>query len=412
MVKILHFADAHIDIANYGQHAPRTGLPARVMDFLKSLDTIVDTAIQEKVDLVIFAGDAYRNRHPEPTFQREWGKRIMRLSHASIPTILLTGNHDMSPSQLNAHALQEFHTLEVPFVHVINKPRLLGPQDLDNVPVQVIALPWITRSGVLAAMASDGTPREDTNILIENALTDFVADAIQRLDPDLPVILTAHASISGADYGNEQTIKIGRDVLLQPGFVRNPRFDYVALGHIHKYQNLNEGSHPPVVYPGSIERVDFGEVKEEKGFVLAEVAKGKTRYTWRKLAIRPYIDRVITLEDGEGVTGRLLAALPSEEAMKDAVVRLTIHYPRQLETLIDEADLREKARLAFMFYLVKSPHADVRSRLPEGQVTSSMTPLELLGMYWKENHVEEQEQRNLEVLAAQIMSDVQGGVEA
>jgi len=68
MIKLLHFADAHIDIANYGVHDPRTGLPLRVMDFLKSLDTIVDTAIEEQVDLVTFAGDAYKDRSPAPPF--------------------------------------------------------------------------------------------------------------------------------------------------------------------------------------------------------------------------------------------------------------------------------------------------------------------------------------------------------
>ena len=98
LVKILHFADAHIDMANYGRHDPETGLPLRVMDFLKSLDTIVDTAIEEQVDLVIFAGDAYKDRNPAPTFQREWGRRIMRLSRAGIPTLLLVGNHDLSPA--------------------------------------------------------------------------------------------------------------------------------------------------------------------------------------------------------------------------------------------------------------------------------------------------------------------------
>ncbi|NLZ26403.1 MAG: exonuclease SbcCD subunit D, partial [Chloroflexi bacterium] len=82
MVKILHFADAHIDMSNYGQHDPVSGLPMRVMDFLKSLDTIVDSAIAEKVDLVIFAGDTYKDRSPAPTFQREWGRRMMRLSRA------------------------------------------------------------------------------------------------------------------------------------------------------------------------------------------------------------------------------------------------------------------------------------------------------------------------------------------
>src|SRR3990172_7376675 len=154
MPTILHFADAHIDIANQGRHDPYTGLPIRVMDFLKSLDTIVDTAIQEKVDLVLFAGDAYKDRNPAPTFQREWGKRIMRLSHAGIPTLLLVGNHDLSPALGRAHALDNFDTLEVPHVRVLARPVFLKPEDLGGLPIQIIALPWISRSGYLAQLNS------------------------------------------------------------------------------------------------------------------------------------------------------------------------------------------------------------------------------------------------------------------
>ncbi|HET8564359.1 MAG TPA: metallophosphoesterase [Candidatus Binatia bacterium] len=113
-MRLLHFADAHIDMANYGRHDPETGLPLRVLDFLKALDTIVDAAISERVDMVIFAGDAYKDRSPAPTFQREWGKRIIRLSQAHIPTLLLVGNHDLSPALGRAHAIQEFDTLQVP----------------------------------------------------------------------------------------------------------------------------------------------------------------------------------------------------------------------------------------------------------------------------------------------------------
>src|SRR4030067_3852680 len=116
MIKLLHFADAHIDMANYGRHDPQTGLPLRVLDFLKSLDEIMDTAINEKVDLVIFAGDAYKDRNPQPTFQREWGKRMMRLSRADIPTLLLVGNHDVSPAVGRAPGLGTFGSLDVSFV--------------------------------------------------------------------------------------------------------------------------------------------------------------------------------------------------------------------------------------------------------------------------------------------------------
>src|SRR4030066_517300 len=141
MLTILHFADAHIDMANYGRHDTLSGMPVRVQDFLKSLDTIVNTAITEKVDLVLFAGDAYKDRNPAPTFQREWGKRIMRLSRAGIPTLLPVGHHDLSPALGRAHALETFDTLEVPHVRVLDKPQFLGPDDLDGIPVQVIALP-------------------------------------------------------------------------------------------------------------------------------------------------------------------------------------------------------------------------------------------------------------------------------
>jgi DNA repair protein SbcD/Mre11 len=108
VTRILHFADAHIDIATQGRHDPQTGLPVRTLDFLKALDTIVDTAITEQVDMVLFAGDAYKDRTPVPTFQREWGRRIVRLSQAGIPTLLLVGNHDLSPAVGRAHAMQEY----------------------------------------------------------------------------------------------------------------------------------------------------------------------------------------------------------------------------------------------------------------------------------------------------------------
>ena len=150
MIQLLHFADAHIDIASSGRHDPVSGLPVRVLDFLKALDTIIDHAIDHKVDLVIFAGDAYKDRTPAPTFQREWGRRIVRLSQAGIQTILLVGNHDISPALGRATALQEYDTLQIPYVHLASAPHLYLPEELGGLPVQVMAIPWITRSNLMA----------------------------------------------------------------------------------------------------------------------------------------------------------------------------------------------------------------------------------------------------------------------
>jgi len=301
MVKILHFADAHIDMANYGRHDPQSGLPMRVMDFLKSLDEIVQTAIDKKVDLVIFAGDAYKDRSPAPTYQREWGKRIMQLSHAGIQTLLLTGNHDISPSTGRAHAIQEFKTLEVPNVKVLDKPQFLSVDDLGGLPVQVIALPWISRSGLMASLELGGTDPSETYKILGERISELIENWLKDADPDVPTILTAHASVEGAKYGSERMVMLGNDMVLPPALVKDKRLDYVALGHIHKPQNINEGNHPPVIYPGSIERVDFGEAGDRKYFILAEISKGKTDVIWQELKnIRPFIDIHVTLESDQG----------------------------------------------------------------------------------------------------------------
>src|SRR4030067_3145555 len=105
----------------------------------------------------------------------------------------------------------------------------------------------------------------------------------EKRDPASPVILTAHCSVQGAQYGGERTVMLGSDLVVSGALVKDPRLDYVALGHIHKAQDLNEGAHPPVVYPGSIERVDFGEAADEKYFVIASVERGRTQVEWRRL---------------------------------------------------------------------------------------------------------------------------------
>jgi exonuclease SbcD len=406
-MKLLHFADAHIDMTNYGRHDPETGLPLRVLDFLRSLDEIVDAAIAEKVDLVIFAGDAYKDRSPAPTFQREWGRRIIRLSKAGIRTLLLVGNHDLSPSIGRANAIQEFETLDIPHVTVLSKPAFLSAEEL-GLPAQVIGLPWVTRSGLVAATDASAADRESVDANIEENITQLLHGWLEKADPSLPTILTAHASVQGAQYGSERTVMLGADLVLPGSLVRDPRLDYVALGHIHKSQDLNEGAHPPVIYPGSIERVDFGEAADEKFFIIAEVEKGKTKVDWRKLEhIRPFVDKRITLESAENVTEALKSALPAAKKLAGAIVRLVVEYPREWEALIDEPALRAHAAGAFEFHLVRRPQVESRIRLPADQTVSSLSPLELLEQYWGASgrtDEEDVEVKALQKLAEEIVS--------
>ncbi|WKZ47251.1 MAG: exonuclease SbcCD subunit D [Anaerolineales bacterium] len=401
-MKLLHFADAHIDMANYGRHDPETGLPLRVLDFLKSLDTIVDAAISQRVDLVIFAGDAYKDRAPAPTFQREWGKRIVRLSQAKIPTLLLVGNHDLSPAIGRAHAIQEFDTLQVPFIKVLDKPQFLKPSDLWETPAQVIAMPWITRSGLMANLGMSGTDTAEIFSNLETRISGIVEEFINEADKSLPLILTAHASVEGATFGMERMVMLGSDLVLPTSLVKDPRLDYVAMGHIHKPQDVNEGNHPPVIYPGSIERIDFGEAKDDKFYIIAEVERGRAQVEWKKIeGTRRFVEGKAVLMSDENVTAFLKSKLP--KGLSDAIVRLTVEYPREWDALIDESELRKFAADAFEFHLVKKPKVEARVRIPEGQVVSSMSLLDLLGQYFDSAKVNDKD--GLQKLAQEIISE-------
>jgi exonuclease SbcD len=414
MLKLLHFSDAHIDIATQGKRDPQTGLPIRVLDFLKALDTIIDTAIQENVDLVIFSGDAYRDRTPVPTFQREWGKRIIRLSKNNIPTILLVGNHDISPAAGRATALQEFDTLSVPNIHVIGKPTLLKPNQINQLPVQVLALPWITRSGFLSANQDNDLDFNHLDSSIELIITKIIDGFIKELDPDIPTILTAHASVQGAVFGGERSIMLGQDMILPLSLVKRPEFDYVALGHIHKAQNLNEDFHPPVVYSGSIERVDFGEVKDDKYFVLAEIEKGITKISWKKLEGRIFIDTFIDLQKLDRkenetipnpieIKNYLLENMPDPSELENAITRLTLVYPKDWENLIDDQWIQDHYKYALEVHINRKPIISTRLRLGEDEMISDFPPEKLLELYWQSNKISEDEINELQKLAKEII---------
>lgn len=380
-IRLLHFADAHIDIANYGRHDPDTGLPFRVVDFLKSFDQIIDAAIEERVDLVIFAGDAYKDRNPQPTFQRAWGERMMRLSRAGIPTLLLVGNHDMAPADHRAHTLQEYATLAVPNIFVADQVQLWGPRQL-GVPVQVLTLPWVTRSRFLARQELTGKTVDE----IHDAILDRIHDAFDRIlseevDDSLPLILTAHASVGGASYGSERMVMLGQDLVLGKHLVTDPRFDYVALGHIHKHQSLHDK--PPVVYAGSIERIDFGEWREPKGYVLAEVARGETKWDFRKVETRPFHDHMVRVVEPDGFMEYLISHLPPAEAIAGAICRLRLEYPYEHDALLDEKAIHDHYAGAFDLRILKDRIGGHKTKFGGLASVEEMGPYELLQLYWR-----------------------------
>ncbi len=384
MIKLLHFADLHLGVENYGRLDPRTGLSTRLADFLRCFDFLVDHAERQDVDLVLFAGDAFKTRDPSPTYQREFARRIRRLAHElRIPTFLLVGNHDLPNAADRAHAIEIFDTLAVANVWVARRPAIHRIETRRGA-VQIVALPWITRSALLT--------RDDAKNLSLQELHEAMIERLNRLffgedgrgglladlDPTLPTVLVAHSAVQGAAYGSERSIMLGHELTLPLSLVTHPAFDYVALGHIHKHQALNDA--PPVVYCGSLERIDFGEARERKGFVEVELEKG--RAVWRHVSTpaRPFISITVDAE-GDAPTERVLSAIAAHD-IADAIVRLTIRTTMEANPLLDIAEIRRAlAPAAYVAAIAREVDRPARLRLGSQESIEELTAIQVLERY-------------------------------
>jgi exonuclease SbcD len=401
MVTVLHFADLHIGVENHGRPDPATGLHSRLADFLRSFDELVEYALSNPVDLVLFAGDAYKNREPSPTHQREFARRLQRLSSAGIPVFLLTGNHDLPSTIGRADTLDIFATLEVPNVHVA---RLPGTYLIDtrSGPIQILAIPWVVRSHLLSREEFKNRSLSEIETLTLTKLESIVNKNIEQLDPTLPTILTAHGTVHGATYGSERSVMLGQEMILPTSLVNRDCFDYVALGHIHCHQVLHQ-TKPPVVYAGSLDRIDFGEEKEAKGFVIAHVERGKADFCFVPLtSTRPFVTIEVTA-NGTDPMAQIRQAIAAKD-LEQAIVRLIIHTTMEKNHLLRDQEIHSLLSEAFkVATIVRDVQRTARLRLGGDRTVEEMTPLQLLERYLHLHHVSKERMARLLEYAQRVM---------
>jgi len=384
-MKIIHFADLHLGVESYGRIDPASGLPSRFLDFLSSFDKLVDHALENKVDLFLFCGDAYKSRDPSQTQQREFAKRIKRLSQSGLPVFLLIGNHDLPNAIGRATTTEIFDTLAIDNVYVANRP------DVHKIPtpsgtIQIVSLPWLRRSALLSKEDTKNLDFNQINQRMQQVLTNIIDTQAEKLDPGLPSLLAAHVWVSGARIGSEASMTIGQEHVLLPGNVANPAFDYVALGHIHRHQVLSQN--PPVVYAGSLERLDFGDEKDDKGFYLVEIepssetGQRQVSYQFQPVSGRRFVTIKVDIElqDTEPTSTVIKAIAEKESQVADAIVRLQIGLPQEVEGQIRDSDIKNALKEAHYYAIVKDIKRESRLRLGH-RAAEEITPTQALQAY-------------------------------
>jgi exonuclease SbcD len=342
-IRFIHLSDIHIGLLTHGRLNPSTGYNTRLEDILKCLDHVLETAARESVDLILIAGDVFHRENPLPAEEIEFARRIGKAAGKDgARVVMVLGNHDYSSSGIGASAVEIFPALDIEGVTIARKPEVIEVKTKSGL-VQVACLPWAGRGALLSREEYKALSTQELQAEIERRLIAIVHSLAEKTRPKDPAVLLAHVSARGARLsGTETDTLTTSDPVVPVTVLADPAFQYVALGHIHRFQDLNEGDAPPVVYSGSIERIDFSEEMEKKGFVLGEISESETGweciYQFRETPAR----RFITIDLGEIDEDRKRLLVPDGISPGDtegAVVRVRYEVGSPGEE-VDEKEIR------------------------------------------------------------------------
>ncbi|WP_019508549.1 exonuclease subunit SbcD [Pleurocapsa sp. PCC 7319] len=381
MIKILHLSDIHLGSGfSHGKINPETGINTRLEDFVNTLSICIDRAIAEPVDLVLFGGDAFPDATPPPYVHEAFASQFRRLADAEIPAVLLVGNHDQHSQGNGGASLSIYRTLVVPgfIVGDTIKTNRISTRNGD---IQVITLPWLNRSTLLTRPETEGLGLAEVNELLIKRLQPVLEAEVRRLDRNIPTILLAHLMADRANLGAEKFLAVGKGFTIPVSMLIRPEFDYVALGHVHKHQNLNPTNDPPIIYPGSIERVDFSEEKEDKGYILLEVAPGKVDWEFCPIPARPFLTIEVDVSQEEDPLEAVLQAIAKQE-IEEKVVRFIYKLRSEQLDLINTSAIDRALQKAHTYSIRPELISQLaRPRLPELGVGNTLDPIEALTTY-------------------------------
>jgi exonuclease SbcD len=330
-VRFIHIADTHLGAGGFGNKLSANGINQREEDVCRAFSYAVDKIIELKPDFVIHAGDLFHMVRPTNRIINFAIVELLRLTNSGIPVVIISGNHDAPRQRSVGHVLAIFENL--PGVHPVFRSRYEVLRIRD---VAIGCLPHCLTPEILQEQFESIRPGQaGTNILVAHG----VAAGIEKF--------------SMAELSEEEI----------PSSVFKSGFDYVALGHYHKYTEVEKN----VFYSGSTERLSFGELGEEKGFL--EVELPDLRLNFHPIPTRGML-QLDTIDakdmDYEQLADRIEEALTAQ-VLDDKIVRLKIiNLSETLYANLPIKDIRAVTSQAFYFKLLAEREGLKRIDLEEG----------------------------------------------
>ncbi len=275
-MKLLHIADLH---------AGKTlGKVSRNPDLVYALDQVVDFARENEPDLVLVAGDVFDKANPDNESKEIIFDFFLRLRDLKREVVVIAGNHDSYDFMKSISGLSRLAN-----VHIYDRPH---PQKGVFVKGElgVACLPYPSERVITSA-------DEDAKKSYADKVSSFIRHLADSISCSRYRVLLAHLFVAGAVYTRtekEATITMHYAV---PPTALLEEFNYVALGHVHKYQRI-EDAPTYAYYTGSMYQLDFSEEGQDKFFNFIHLGEGTPKVEAVKLSIKNPL-KVIRLRQDE-----------------------------------------------------------------------------------------------------------------
>ena len=256
-MKILHVADTHLGYSAY-RKVTQDGINQREIDTYDAFKQFIDYAVKSKPDLIIHAGDLFDSVRPTNRAITFAIRQILRLSKQGLPFVIIAGNHEHPKLKETGHIFSIFDHINNVYP-VYNTTYETIPFTVNKKKITVHAIPQCAT-------------KEEFNDNLKKLKKDTSSDYN---------VFLSHGSVKGIKEFSMNEF----NELIIPSNVLGKDFDYIALGHYHKYSELSENA----FYAGSTECFTFTDAGEQKGFIEIEL-KEKLRHNFITLNNRLVID--------------------------------------------------------------------------------------------------------------------------
>ncbi|MBR2187305.1 MAG: exonuclease SbcCD subunit D [Lachnospiraceae bacterium] len=294
-MKLIHTSDWHLGMTLRGG----SGYEADQRAFIEE---IIKITVREKAEGIIIAGDVFDKSVASREALQIYDETMTRIcGDLKIPVYLIAGNHDGAERISGCSRLLKNSGLHIAGTLTADPdPVTVGDTD-------IYLLPWISTDRVKALYPEYA----ESIVSMEDAFRVVLDRIRERFTPGQKNILVAHAFILNAETSeSDRAAEVGKATMVSASLFEG--FDYVALGHLHGPQDVNER----IRYSGSPMAYSFGkEEKQEKSVTLIDTGDMS-----RKVIPLPELHKRLTLS---GSFEELMKADFSEDIL-DAYIRLEI----------------------------------------------------------------------------------------